>query len=158
MEAGFPGFKKAVRYAEIATPGSIERYTLKNGGAVAGPKQMLGQHMFKRLHTKSQWENLYNCGESTVMGTGTPTVTTPGISAANAVLKKYFPSNGEDIEKILKEVVKVMGYMDVLYGIDNPIFKNIRDLYLKYWQDKGKKAACYDKSWRRLHTYHIFRH
>jgi hypothetical protein len=26
---------------------TIERYTMKNGGAVAGPKQMLGQHMFK---------------------------------------------------------------------------------------------------------------
>lgn len=88
LEKRFPGFSSAVRYAEIATPKTIERYTLKNGGAVAGPKQMLGQHMFKRLHTRSEWENLYCCGESTVMGTGTPTVTTSGLSAANALLKK----------------------------------------------------------------------
>ena len=49
---------------------------------------MLGQHMLHRLHTRSEWDNLFCCGESTVMGTGTPTVTTSGISAANAVLKK----------------------------------------------------------------------
>lgn len=88
MEKRFPGFADGVRYAEVATPRTIERYTLKNGGAVAGPKQMLGQHMLHRLHTRSEWDNLFCCGESTVMGTGTPTVTTTGISAANAVLKK----------------------------------------------------------------------
>jgi prolycopene isomerase len=84
----FPGFADAVRYAEVATPRTIERYTLKNGGAVAGPKQMLGQHILHRQHTRSEWDNLFCCGESTVMGTGTPTVTTSGIAAANAVLKK----------------------------------------------------------------------
>ncbi len=88
LEKRFPGFKQAVHYAEIATPPTIERYTMKNGGAVAGPKQMLGQHMFHRLHTKTEWDNLFCCGESTVMGTGTPTVTTSGISAANALLRK----------------------------------------------------------------------
>ena len=88
LEKRFPGFEKAVRYAEVATPRTIERYTLKNGGAVAGPKQMLGQHMFRRLHTRTKWDNLFCCGESTVMGTGTPTVTTSGLSAANALLKK----------------------------------------------------------------------
>jgi len=88
LEKRFPNFKEAVRYAEVATPKTIERYTMKNGGAVAGPKQMLGQHMFKRLHTRTEWDNLYCCGESTVMGTGTPTVTTSGLTAANVLLKK----------------------------------------------------------------------
>ena len=88
LDKRFPGFSQAVLYAEVATPRTIERYTLKNGGAVAGPKQMLGQHMFRRLHTRTEWDNLFCCGESTVMGTGTPTVTVTGLSAANAVLKK----------------------------------------------------------------------
>lgn len=88
LEKRFSGFAEAVRYAEVATPRTIERYTMKNGGAVAGPKQMLGQHMFHRLHTRTEWDNLFCCGESTVMGTGTPTVTTSGLSAANALLKK----------------------------------------------------------------------
>jgi prolycopene isomerase len=88
LEKRFPGFTKAVRYSEVATPRTIERYTMKNGGAVAGPKQILGQHMFRRLHTRTEWKNLFCCGESTAMGTGTPTVTTSGLSAANALLKK----------------------------------------------------------------------
>ena len=88
LEKRFPGFKNAIRHSEVATPKTIERYTLKNGGAVAGPKQMLGQHLFKRQHIKSKWSNLVCAGESTVMGTGTPTVTTSGISAANVILKQ----------------------------------------------------------------------
>ena len=88
LEKRFPGIQAAIRYAEVATPRTIERYTAKNKGYVAGPKQLLGQHMFKRMHTKSQWESLYVCGESTVMGTGTPAVTVSGLSAANAILKK----------------------------------------------------------------------
>jgi prolycopene isomerase len=88
LEKKFPGFRDVVKYIEIATPRTIERYLNKNGGAVAGPKQMLGQHMFKRLHTKTNWDNLFCCGESTIMGTGTPSVTISGVSAANALLKK----------------------------------------------------------------------
>jgi len=88
LEKRFPGITNGVRYAEVATPATIERYTNKNGGSVAGPKQMIGQHMFKRMHTKSGWDTLFCCGESTVMGTGTPAVTVSGLSAANAVLRK----------------------------------------------------------------------
>jgi len=117
LEKRFPGFTAAVRYAEVATPRTIERYTLKNGGAVAGPKQMLGQHMLHRMHTRSEWDNLFCCGESTVMGTGTPTVTTSGISAANAVLKKlnlepfkYQP----DMKNYVRMVAKPFG-ADSLY-------------------------------------------
>lgn len=46
-EKRYPGFRKGLRYSEVATPKTIERYCMKR--AVAGPKQMLGQHMFKRL-------------------------------------------------------------------------------------------------------------
>lgn len=88
LERRFPGFRAGMHFSEVATPRTIERYCLKNGGAVAGPKQMLGQHVLKRLHTRTEWDSLFCCGESTVMGTGTPSVTTSGISAANAVLKK----------------------------------------------------------------------
>lgn len=118
LEKRFPGFSKAVRYAEVATPRTIERYTMKNGGAVAGPKQMLGQHMFRRLHTRTQWDNLFCCGESTVMGTGTPTVTTSGLSAANAVLKKI----GKEpfiYQKDMKNYVRMVEKpftADMLYG------------------------------------------
>ncbi|HOW37957.1 MAG TPA: FAD-dependent oxidoreductase [Bacillota bacterium] len=87
LERRFPNIRSGLRYAEVATPLTIERYTNKNNGSVAGPKQKLGQHMFKRLHTRSRWNHLFFCGESTVMGTGTPAVTVSGLSAANAILK-----------------------------------------------------------------------
>jgi prolycopene isomerase len=89
LEKNFPGFSKALRHVEISSPTTIEKYTMKNWGCVAGPKQSIGQHMFNRLHIKSDWESLYCCGESCTMGTGSPAVTVSGISAANAVLKKY---------------------------------------------------------------------
>ncbi len=88
LERRVPGLKDAVRYMELASPITIEKYTMKNGGAAAGPKQMLGQHILKRLHTRTEWKNLLCCGESTVMGTGTPTVTTSGLTAANLLLKR----------------------------------------------------------------------
>lgn len=89
IEKRVPGFKKAITFSEVATPRTIERYTMKNGGSVAGPKMMLGQHMFKRQHIRARWDSLFCCGESTIMGTGTPTVTVSGVSAANAILKKH---------------------------------------------------------------------
>jgi phytoene dehydrogenase-like protein len=35
-------------------------------------------------------------------------------------LKSFYPDNSRDISAIIKEIKKIMGYMDVLYGIDNP--------------------------------------
>lgn len=118
LEKRFPGFTNAVIHSEVATPRTIERYNMKNGGAVAGPKQMLGQHMFKRMRTRSEWDNLFSCGESTVMGTGTPTVTVSGLSAANAVLKKI----GKEPFIYKKDMKNYVRYLekpvtkDMLYG------------------------------------------
>jgi len=39
-----------------------------------------------------------------------------------SLLNKKFPENTKDIEKIINEIKKIMGYMDVLYGVDNPLF------------------------------------
>lgn len=86
LEKRFPGFQANLLHCELATPKTIEHYTMKNNGAAAGPKQMLGQHMLLRQSIRTRWKNLYVCGDSTTMGTGTPTVTTSGIAAANAIL------------------------------------------------------------------------
>jgi len=88
MEAHFPGFIQAVRHVELSTPTTIERYTMKNKGYVAGPKQKMGQDLLRRQHAASEWPSLFFCGESTVMGTGSPAVTISGISAANLVLRR----------------------------------------------------------------------
>jgi prolycopene isomerase len=88
IESHFPGFKSGIQYYEIGTPTTIERYTLKNFGSVAGPKQMMGQELLKRPHASTYLTNLFMCGESTVMGTGTPAVVISGISAADVILRK----------------------------------------------------------------------
>ncbi len=46
-----------------------------------------------------------------------------------SMLADFFPDNKEDIELITAEIKKVMSYMDVIYGIDNPLFlENMRDM------------------------------
>ena len=88
LEKHLPGFRKALRYNTLATPTTIERYTMKPGGTVTGPKHCMGQELLKRPHARTKTENLFMCGESTVMGTGSPSVTISGISAANMVLRR----------------------------------------------------------------------
>ncbi len=41
------------------------------------------------------------------------------------MLVKLYPDNESDIDTILHEIKKVMNYMDVLYGIENPLFKDL---------------------------------
>lgn len=50
-----------------------------------------------------------------------------------AMLTGAFPANAMDIARIMDEIKKVMKYMDVLYGIDNPLFlEDMRDpVYLR---------------------------
>ena len=42
-------------------------------------------------------------------------------------LIRQFPENADDIRKIINEVRKSMDYMDVLYGIDNPTFMDLKN-------------------------------
>jgi phytoene dehydrogenase-like protein len=48
------------------------------------------------------------------------------LGAYQALLEKHFPDNEHDIANIIREIAKIMGYMDVLYGIDNPLFLDLR--------------------------------
>jgi phytoene dehydrogenase-like protein len=50
------------------------------------------------------------------------------------MLNHQFPDNIDDISRIIDEIKKIMKYMDVLYGIDNPLFldfKQDREYMLK---------------------------
>lgn len=87
LDAHFPGFSSHVREVRLATPTTIERFTMKEYGHVAGPKQAMGQELLNRQRARGDWRTLYHCGEATVMGTGSPAVTISGISAANLILR-----------------------------------------------------------------------
>ncbi len=108
IEKHMPGFREGLKYHTLATPTTIEYYTMKNGGVVAGPKQTMGQDLHKRNHASTAWENLFLCGEGTVRGTGSPAVTSSGINAANMVLrrrmmKEYTPNQeGGSIVQIVR--------------------------------------------------------
>jgi NADPH-dependent glutamate synthase beta subunit-like oxidoreductase len=84
---------------------------LKNGGAVGGPKNAIGQHMLKRLHARSEWKNLYVCGDSTVMGTGAPATMVSGVGAANMVLRDLHKQE-YDTRKFPKQYVR---FVDIPY-------------------------------------------
>lgn len=43
------------------------------------------------------------------------------------LLNHQFPDNIDDISRIIDEIKKIMKYMDVLYGIDNPLFLDIKE-------------------------------
>jgi prolycopene isomerase len=87
VEKRIPGLKSGIRKLYIATPSTIERYTLKNWGSVGGPKQMVGQDLTRRLPAKTPWRGVYACGDSTTMGMGMPAATASGFGAANVILR-----------------------------------------------------------------------
>ncbi|MBY9003377.1 MAG: NAD(P)-binding protein [Candidatus Lokiarchaeota archaeon] len=89
IEKRVPDFRKGIRMLNVGTPSTIERYTLKNWGCVGGPRQSIGQDLSNRLNAKTDWKNLYACGDSTTMGMGLPAVTISGFAAANVILREY---------------------------------------------------------------------
>jgi len=49
------------------------------------------------------------------------------LSDYRALLERQFPEDREDIARIVADIRKVMHYMDVLYGIDNPLFLDMKE-------------------------------
>jgi phytoene dehydrogenase-like protein len=43
-----------------------------------------------------------------------------------SLLAKYFPDNAADVKTIFAEIETISNYMDVLYGIDNPLFLDMK--------------------------------
>jgi phytoene dehydrogenase-like protein len=42
------------------------------------------------------------------------------------LLKKFYPASSEEIDEVLRIIRKIMKHMDVLYGIENPVFKDLK--------------------------------
>ncbi len=47
------------------------------------------------------------------------------ITDYESFLKSHYPGSESDVSSIIKEIKKIMGYMDVLYGIDNPALMDL---------------------------------
>lgn len=54
-------------------------------------------------------------------------LSTQSLQDYRDLLLRKFPESRNDIDKILEEIHKIMQYMDILYGIDNPAFLNLRE-------------------------------
>jgi prolycopene isomerase len=109
LDHHFPGFPSHVREISLATPTTIERYTMKEGGCVAGPKQVMGQDLLHRQRAQGVWTNFYHCGEATVMGTGSLAVTISGISAANLLLRDMGKEEYRDSDTLKDMVTEHQG-------------------------------------------------
>ena len=48
------------------------------------------------------------------------------LSEYSELLKKFYPESEEDIDRVIKSIRKIMKDMDVLYGIENPVFKDLK--------------------------------
>ncbi len=42
------------------------------------------------------------------------------------LLLKFYPDSEDDINRIIQVIRKIMKHMDILYGIENPVFKNLK--------------------------------
>jgi phytoene dehydrogenase-like protein len=49
------------------------------------------------------------------------------IHGYRELLVRSFPERAGEIDAIIADISNVMGYMDILYGIDNPLFMNMKD-------------------------------
>lgn len=52
-----------------------------------------------------------------------------GIARYEELLNREFPGNEDSIRQIIREIRKITGYMHVLYGIENPLFKDLKKDY-----------------------------
>ncbi len=49
------------------------------------------------------------------------------INDYEKLLKYTFPDNEKDVEVIIAEIKKIMEYMDNMYAVDNPLFKDLKN-------------------------------
>lgn len=49
------------------------------------------------------------------------------LNRYSELLKKTYPDSSDDVNKIIRIIRKVMKYMDVLYGLENPVFKDLKN-------------------------------
>ena len=87
LESLLPGLSEAVVDLQVATPTTMERFTLREKGALAGPrlKDMLSQGSSPGICTGIR--GLYLVGDSTCFGRGASLVAASGVFASLAVMR-----------------------------------------------------------------------
>lgn len=52
--------------------------------------------------------------------------TLESLPAYRDLLKRLYPESGEEIDQVVKTIRRIMKHMDVLYGVENPLFKDLK--------------------------------
>ncbi|MBD3229778.1 MAG: NAD(P)-binding protein [Candidatus Lokiarchaeota archaeon] len=131
LEKYLPNLKDNIIWKEVATPSTIERFTMREYGSIGGPKQAIGQHLLKRPGAKSDFKNLYYVGDSTTMGEGVVSTTQSAIGAVNLILKK-------EGKKIYKNQKFEKNYVNFVEGTPRPPMPKIEE---ELDDDKAKRVA-----------------
>ena len=87
LEKTWPGFRRAVMYAEVSTPLTIESYTGHLHGAAYGIAPVLGRYNERGLRCHSGVGNLFLAGQD-VAAAGIIGAFYGGLAAASAVLRR----------------------------------------------------------------------
>ncbi|HEX5502168.1 MAG TPA: NAD(P)/FAD-dependent oxidoreductase [Thermomicrobiales bacterium] len=87
VEGHFPGFRANLTHAEVATPPTLERFTLNQAGAIYGWEFTPLQSGSKRMPHQAPVAGLYLAGHWTQPGAGSTRVFVSGIHAAQLVLR-----------------------------------------------------------------------
>lgn len=102
LEKYYPDMRRHIRFCEVATPSTIERFTLKHKGSIGGPAlNMENGGLLGRPGCRTEFKNLYLCGDSAQTGEGIVSTCVSGFIAANNILAraKYGkPYSKDDLE------------------------------------------------------------
>lgn len=85
VERAYPGASTKVRWAELGTPASQERFTHTSGGAAMGLEPIVSQAGPFRPNTRTVIKGLFLAGTSTAWGPGTQGSMLSGLHAASAI-------------------------------------------------------------------------
>jgi prolycopene isomerase len=86
VETRFPGLRARLKFAEVGTPRTMERYTRNSGGAIYGWELSPRQIGPARPPQKTPIEGLFLAGHWTQPGGGIYGVVNSGVLAARAIL------------------------------------------------------------------------
>jgi phytoene dehydrogenase-like protein len=108
LEKQFPGIRDSIEYAEIATPKTMQRYTLNPGGTVYGFTQSKQQAGTKRFRNNFLIPNLYFASAWAFPGGGFEGAMMTGFLAALQMNKDKIWSECDNDKYIDRRIVKLV--------------------------------------------------
>ena len=87
-ERAIPGVRSRIRYVEVSTPRTFERFTGRHAGMVGGIPQTRGSANLLAQPSRAGIPGIHLCGDTTFPGQGTIGVALSGINAFRAIVDR----------------------------------------------------------------------